>query len=163
MFINSKAMPWYKRVIHLVEHGAKSPVFHCSMCGQCVLRSTGLVCPMRCPKQMRNGPCGGSMNGRCEVFPDRKCIWDMAWRRARFLDRLRVFRIVGVKNDFVPALPAVDWRLWGTPSWWHLLTGRIDSHGHAVPSKEEAATKGVGSAGKAEQGPTAKAEQKPVG
>ena len=29
------------------------------MCGQCVLHSTGLTCPMACPKTLRNGPCGG--------------------------------------------------------------------------------------------------------
>ncbi len=40
-----------------IEHAVKGPVFGCRMCGQCVLHSTGLTCPMNCPKTLRNGPC----------------------------------------------------------------------------------------------------------
>ena len=43
----------------LVEAAVKKPVFGCKLCGQCVLHSTGMTCPMTCPKQLRNGPCGG--------------------------------------------------------------------------------------------------------
>ncbi len=42
-----------------VERGVKGFLFDCRMCGQCVLGSTGLSCPMNCPKNLRNGPCGG--------------------------------------------------------------------------------------------------------
>jgi hypothetical protein len=56
----------------VVEKAVKGPVFGCRMCGQCVLHSTGLTCPMTCPKQLRNGPCGG-------VRPDR--LWGTSsWR-----------------------------------------------------------------------------------
>ena len=47
------------RPLALVEAAVKKPVFGCHMCGQCVLHSTGLTCPMECPKTLRNGPCGG--------------------------------------------------------------------------------------------------------
>ena len=42
-----------------VERKVKGLLFDCQMCGSCVLSSTGMSCPMNCPKQMRNGPCGG--------------------------------------------------------------------------------------------------------
>jgi len=50
------------------------------MCGNCVLSSTGMACPMNCPKTLRNGPCGGVReNGNCEVKPEMKCVWVEAW------------------------------------------------------------------------------------
>ena len=59
-----------------VEHVVKGPVWGCQMCGQCVLHSTGLTCPMTCPKTLRNGPCGGvRADGHCEVKPEMRCVW----------------------------------------------------------------------------------------
>jgi len=49
-----------------------------------VLSSTGMSCPMNCPKQLRNGPCGGvRANGNCEVEPDMPCVWVQAWEGSR--------------------------------------------------------------------------------
>jgi len=54
-------------LVSAVEHAIKKPVFGCRMCGQCVLHDTGMTCPMTCPKELRNGPCGGVRpDGRCE-------------------------------------------------------------------------------------------------
>lgn len=53
----------------------KGMMFDCRSCGQCVLDKTGWICPMSCPKGLRNGPCGGTMNGLCEVYPDKQCVW----------------------------------------------------------------------------------------
>lgn len=39
------------------------------------MSQTGYVCPMTCPKGLRNGPCGGTENGACEVLPDQPCVW----------------------------------------------------------------------------------------
>ena len=59
-----------------VEKVVKGFMFDCQMCGQCALSSTGMSCPMNCPKNLRNGPCGGvRANGNCEVKPDMKCVW----------------------------------------------------------------------------------------
>ena len=59
-----------------VERNVKGLLFDCQMCGQCVLSSTGMSCPMNCPKQMRNGPCGGvRADGHCEVKPEMRCVW----------------------------------------------------------------------------------------
>ncbi|OED39461.1 hypothetical protein AB833_15255 [Chromatiales bacterium (ex Bugula neritina AB1)] len=58
----------------------KGVLFDCQMCGQCVLSSTGMSCSMNCPKNLRNGPCGGVRgNGNCEVYAEMKCVWVAAW------------------------------------------------------------------------------------
>ena len=67
-----------------VERGVKGLLFDCQMCGTCVLSSTGMSCPMNCPKQMRNGPCGGVRpDGFCEVRPEMRCVWVQAWEGSR--------------------------------------------------------------------------------
>lgn len=77
----------YRRVerwLRPLEEVSKQVVFDCRMCGQCVLHSTGMTCPMTCPKNLRNGPCGGVRpNGHCEVIPDMPCIWVVAYERSQ--------------------------------------------------------------------------------
>src|SRR5262245_21784366 len=59
--------PLFKRLAPRLAEGAltrseelvKGYAFNCQMCGQCILHSTGMTCPMNCPKNLRNGPCGG--------------------------------------------------------------------------------------------------------
>lgn len=101
-----------------LEHVVKKPVWDCRMCGQCVLHSTGLTCPMTCPKQLRNGPCGGVReDGACEVDPTMRCVWLKARERGRWLPRRW--------REEVDELRApVDNQLWGTSSWANLFTGR---------------------------------------
>jgi hypothetical protein len=99
------------------EHAVKGPVWGCRMCGQCVLHSTGLTCPMTCPKTLRNGPCGGvRADGTCEVDPEMRCVWLKAYERA---EQLPLWR--GHIDDL---RPPVDNRLTGTSAWINLLTGR---------------------------------------
>lgn len=70
--------------VTFVEKRVKGLLFDCRMCGQCILSSTGMSCPMNCPKQLRNGPCGGvRANGNCEVEPDMPCVWVKAWEGSR--------------------------------------------------------------------------------
>jgi len=70
-----------ERPVAAVERVVKGVLFDCQMCGQCVLSSTGMSCPMNCPKNLRNGPCGGVRdNGHCEVKPEMKCVWVEAYR-----------------------------------------------------------------------------------
>jgi len=69
--------------VTFIERRVKGLMFDCRMCGQCILSSTGMSCPMNCPKQLRNGPCGGvRANGNCEVEPDMPCVWVQAWAGA---------------------------------------------------------------------------------
>ena len=66
-----------------VERVLKGWLFDCRMCGHCVLQSTGMSCPMNCPKQLRNGPCGGvRADGSCELDPAMRCVWVEAVRGA---------------------------------------------------------------------------------
>jgi len=62
-------------VIYNTEKWIKEKMFGCHMCGQCILSHTKLICPMNCPKGLRNGPCGGTLNGKCEVIPELDCVW----------------------------------------------------------------------------------------
>src|SRR5882672_3797864 len=67
----------------VVERAVKGLLFDCQMCGHCVLSSTGMACPMNCPKQLRNGPCGGvRADGHCEVRPAMRCVWMEAFSGA---------------------------------------------------------------------------------
>jgi hypothetical protein len=73
-----------ERVMVWGEKLLKGWIFNCQMCGQCILHSTGMTCPMNCPKKLRNGPCGGVRhNNHCEVIPDRLCVWVQAWERSQ--------------------------------------------------------------------------------
>jgi hypothetical protein len=73
-----------ERLLVWLERSSKGLLFDCRMCGQCILHHTGMTCPMTCPKNMRNGPCGGvRLDGSCEIYPDRPCIWVQAWDRSR--------------------------------------------------------------------------------
>lgn len=103
-----------------VERITKSALFDCRMCGQCVLSATGMSCPMNCPKEMRNGPCGGvRTDGSCEVRADRPCAWVEAGAGAK-----------RIADDHLahptPLLPAIDQRRRGTSSWIQVLQGRPD-------------------------------------
>lgn len=110
-----------EKILTPPEKIGKEVVFDCRMCGQCILHSTGLTCPMRCPKNLRNGPCGGVRpNGNCEVLPDKPCVWVLAIERSQ---KLPVWR------DHVFHLqPPVNWRLQSTSSWVNLLTGDDQVH-----------------------------------
>ena len=107
------------KLLPLIEHAVKGPVFDCRMCGQCVLHSTGMTCPMTCPKTLRNGPCGGVReDGNCEVKPEMRCVWVEAWSGAGRikggLDKIRVVQL------------PVDRRLEGRSSWLKVVRERTD-------------------------------------
>jgi hypothetical protein len=95
--------------VKFVEKRVKGFLFDCRMCGQCVLSSTGMSCPMNCPKQLRNGPCGGvRANGNCEVEPNMPCVWVKAWEGSRNM----------VKGDAILAVQKpVDQSLRETSAW----------------------------------------------
>lgn len=106
----------FDRVIAGPERLSKEAIFDCKMCGQCVLHSTGMTCPMTCPKNLRNGPCGGvRQNGHCEVVPEMKCVWVEAFERSQKM---------GTYGDEMMKLnPPVNQRLQGQSAWVNQLTG----------------------------------------
>jgi len=110
-------------LLERVEMAVKQPMFGCQACGNCVLGHLEYVCPQTCPKQLRNGPCGGTDMGRCEVV-DQPCIWDRVYERAveaGRLDDLRVF------------VPPPDRSLTGTSSWLNYLLERDHRPGREAP------------------------------
>ena len=61
----------------------------CMQCGDCILARTAGICPLvRCAKSLLNGPCGGSVNGKCEISPDISCVWQMIYDRLAALGQL---------------------------------------------------------------------------
>jgi len=98
-----------EKPVRVVEQAVKGFLFDCQMCGQCTLSSTGLSCPMNCPKTLRNGPCGGvRLDGNCEVKPEMRCVWVEAWRGSDAMQDSNAIRQVQV---------AVDFSLKGSSSW----------------------------------------------
>ena len=61
----------------------------CHLCGNCVLGTTGGICPIsRCAKSLVNGPCGGAKNGKCEVNPENDCAWILIYNRLKDTNQL---------------------------------------------------------------------------
>jgi methylenetetrahydrofolate reductase (NADPH) len=72
-----------ERALHALEQAVKVPLFHCRDCGDCSLPEIAYVCPeSQCAKNQRNGPCGGTRDGLCEVY-DTECIWSQAYERLK--------------------------------------------------------------------------------
>ncbi|HEY5480226.1 MAG TPA: methylenetetrahydrofolate reductase C-terminal domain-containing protein, partial [Verrucomicrobiae bacterium] len=70
-------------IVKLPEEIFKGSIFNCQDCAQCILHYNGMTCPMNCPKQLRNGPCGGvRLNGKCEVKPEMDCVWVKGYERS---------------------------------------------------------------------------------
>ena len=108
-----------EKPVAALEQVVKGVLFDCQMCGQCALSKTGMACPMNCPKQLRNGPCGGVRDGGfCEVKPQMRCVWVEAYHGSR---RMK-------KGEAITELAGpVDRRLAGTSSWLRA----VRTHGEA--------------------------------
>ncbi len=73
----------------------------CAACGECILASTGGICPIaRCSKRMLNGPCGGSSNGKCEVSKETDCGWHLIYERLKTLGQLQRFEVPNDPKDW---------------------------------------------------------------
>ena len=115
----------YQRIdkpVAAVERAVKGLLFDCRMCGQCVLTSTGMSCPMNCPKNLRNGPCGGvRIDGRCEVKPEMMCVWVEAFAGAE--------RMPGGLEAIRRLQPPVDRRLEGSSAWLRVARAKAAERG----------------------------------
>jgi hypothetical protein len=89
-----------EKPVRVIEKAIKGLMFDCQMCGKCALSSTGMSCPMNCPKSIRNGPCGGvRLNGNCEVKPEMRCVWVEAWRGSQQMRDSQAIRQVQIPVD----------------------------------------------------------------
>jgi len=102
--------------LRILEDASKSAMFGCKDCGDCSLPDIAFLCPeSQCAKNQRNGPCGGTRDGKCEV-EEFECIW------ARAYDRLKY---EGCEQELLKHAPVIqDESLRGTSSWGNLFLGR---------------------------------------
>jgi hypothetical protein len=117
-----------ERPVAAVERGVKGLLFDCKMCGRCALSATGMSCPMNCPKNLRNGPCGGvRANGHCEVRPEMKCVWVQAWQGAqRMADGMTILTVQ----------KPVERNLEGSSAWLRMVREKVPDP--APPAAEKA-------------------------
>jgi Methylene-tetrahydrofolate reductase C terminal len=102
-----------------VESISKGLLFDCQMCGECILSSTGMSCPMNCPKTLRNGPCGGVRSGGfCEVKPEMRCVWVEAFEGSRRMRDPAAIRAIQ---------KPVDARLRGRSSWLRVIRAKTEN------------------------------------
>jgi len=70
--------------MRVLEQVSKTVLYHCKDCGDCSLPEIAYLCPeSQCAKNQRNGPCGGTREGRCEVEGFGDCIWLRAYERLK--------------------------------------------------------------------------------
>jgi len=109
---------WLEKPLHKVEYLLKTLLYGCRDCGDCALVDAAFLCPMsQCPKHQRNGPCGGSYKGWCEVYPGvRKCIYVKAYARLksdRQESRLETIQV-----------PPCNWDLDSSSAWLNYFLGK---------------------------------------
>ncbi len=136
-YLPFKKEPFGLGLLEGVERITKGPMFGCRMCGNCLLQETAFICPMECPKGLRNGPCGGSTQEFCYVDESRPCIWYRIYERA--------FRM-GRQEILMEVLPPMDWNKTGGETWGDVVhqvkkvgTGKVISgllNGDAKKRKE---------------------------
>ncbi len=111
-----KSPPLVQKTAHALEQAIKIPLFGCRDCGDCSLAEIAYVCPeSQCAKNQRNGPCGGTRDGLCEVY-DWECIWAQAYERLKAYgeEESMLDGPVVVKNN----------ALRGTSAWANTFLGR---------------------------------------
>ena len=73
----------------------------CNLCGECIVDLFDGLCPLsRCPKGMLNGPCGGSINGKCEISEDLDCVWDLIFKRLKDDNNLHKLKDIVEPKDW---------------------------------------------------------------
>jgi methylenetetrahydrofolate reductase (NADPH) len=101
-----------------LEYFIKFIGFECRMCGDCTLSETAFLCPQsQCAKYLLNGPCGGSRDGWCEVYPGvKRCIYVRAYERLKSFGEEE-----SLKENIVPPR---DWSLNRKSSWITYFMGK---------------------------------------
>lgn len=77
----------------------------CAQCGDCVLGDYGGICPIvQCAKGLFNGPCGGSVEGKCEVDAKLPCGWQLIYDRLKALGRVEELSLIRPCKDWSKSL-----------------------------------------------------------
>jgi len=121
--------------MRVLEHLSKAVLFQCKDCGDCSLPEIAFLCPeSQCAKNQRNGPCGGTREGRCEVDRYGDCIWLRAYERLKH---------DGKEQDLLQHVLVVQNQgLRGTSSWANFWLGRDHTakKDHPTPPAEADST-----------------------
>ncbi|MCB2182505.1 MAG: methylenetetrahydrofolate reductase C-terminal domain-containing protein [Desulfobulbaceae bacterium] len=106
-----------KRPFAAFEHISKFLLFGCQNCGDCTLATHAYLCPQSgCAKYMLNGPCGGSRDGWCEVYPGKKrCLFVTSYERTSTTNSQAQF-----SKGFEPPR---NWELNNSSSWFNFYQG----------------------------------------
>jgi len=117
--------------LRLVEEVGKAVLYRCKDCGDCSLPDIAYLCPeSQCAKNQRNGPCGGTREGRCEVDGFGDCIWLRAYERLKHDGREKKLL------DHVPVVQNQGLR--GTSAWANLWLGRDHNSKREASNAESA-------------------------
>jgi methylenetetrahydrofolate reductase (NADPH) len=117
---------------HQLEKLSKFIMYGCEDCGDCSLPDCAYLCPRHsCSKDCRNGPCGGSHDGICEL-DDKDCIW------ARAYDRLKYYR--ELEKMMNGATIFYNAALKNTSAWANTFLGRDYHHYRNVEGLRERLT-----------------------
>jgi methylenetetrahydrofolate reductase (NADPH) len=105
------------RLARAFEHASKALLFNCKDCGDCSLPEIAFLCPeSQCAKNQRNGPCGGTREGQCEVDGFGDCIWLRAYER---------LRPEGKAGEMLQHAPVIqNQALRGTSAWANFWLGK---------------------------------------
>ncbi len=103
------------RIFTSFERTVKGALWGCRMCGNCILQETAYVCPMTCPKGLRNGPCGGATPEHCEVDETRPCTWFKIYERAEKL---------GIEHKLLEVNAPLDGNRVGHETWLDVFKTR---------------------------------------
>jgi methylenetetrahydrofolate reductase (NADPH) len=118
-------------MLRAVEQLSKTVLFDCKDCGDCSLPDIAYLCPeSQCAKNQRNGPCGGTRDGLCEVDGFGDCIWLRAYER---------LKQDGKEQEMLNHAPVVqNQALRKTSAWANNWLGRDHAAKHAnMDSKNE--------------------------
>ena len=117
------------KAAHVLEQAAKVSMFRCKDCGDCSLSEIAYVCPeSMCAKNQRNGPCGGTRDGLCEVY-DTECIWSEAY------ERLKAY---GEEEEMLDGPVVVkDNALAGTSAWANAFLDRDHQARHRAADEDD--------------------------
>jgi len=100
-FDHKRVVPALNTLFIGVAEGAGVWTQRCTACADCMLDQTGGICPMTiCAKNLLNGPCGGTNNGKCEVDPEKDCAWTLIYRRMEKLGRLDELAKIQPPKDY---------------------------------------------------------------
>ncbi|MCD7859310.1 MAG: electron transport complex subunit RsxC [Firmicutes bacterium] len=84
---------------YIGHHGMALTKKTCGACAQCYLNLTGGICPIvDCSKSLLNGPCGGAKSGKCEVDPNKDCVWGKIYARLKKQGRMEEYLAQGVQT-----------------------------------------------------------------